>query len=277
MVIVSLTSIPPRFGFLGQTIHSLLGQTVKIDAINLYLPRYYRRFPDHHFCLPQVPEGVRIIIIDEDLGPASKILPAARQYRGSATTLIYGDDDRIYDRRWAHSFIKTSFKRPNDCICNVGFNLDRLGFKVPTASLKPRAVRWRKWDFPHRYRTVSHRIKSWVTQDQMELPLRRKKIWRAGYVDIMEGYGGVLVKPEFFDDSAWNIPSKLWPVDDIWLSGHVTKKSIGIWLNSDGHGWEASPATSIEAIKKARINGMGRRDTNRACVSYMQKQYGIWK
>jgi hypothetical protein len=277
MVIVSLSSIPPRFGFVGQTINSLLKQTIKIDAINLYLPRYYRRYPNHHFCLPQVPEGVNIITIDEDLGPASKILPAARQYRGSAAALIYCDDDRVYDRHWAHSLIKISLKRPNDCVCNVGFNLDRLGFSVPTASLKPRAVRLnRKWDLSHRYRNVSHQIKSWVARDPMELPSKRKKLWRAGYVDIMEGYGGVLVKPEFFDDAAWNIPGKLWPVDDIWLSGQAAKKGVGIWLNSDGHSWETSPATTIESIKKAKINGMGRRDTNRACVSYMQERYGIW-
>ena len=277
MVIVSLTSIPPRFAFLGQAVNSLLNQNVKIDAINLYLPRYYRRFPNHHFSLPEVPEGVSIITIDDDLGPASKILPAARQYRGSGARLIYCDDDRVYDRHWAQTLINTSLQRPKDCICNVGFSLDRLGFKTPSAQLKPRAVRWhRRWDLSHRYRALSHWIKSRVTQDLVELPSRRRKIWRGGYVDIMEGYGGVLVKPEFFDDSAWKIPNELWPVDDIWLSGQATGKGIGIWLNSDGHSWVTSPAVSIEAIKRARITGLGRKDTNREAVSYMQKEYGIW-
>lgn len=92
----------------------------------------------------------------------------------------------------------------------------------------------------------------------------------------MEGYGGVLVKAEFFDDSAWTIPNAIWPVDDIWLSGHVTKKNIGIWHNSDGKSWETSPATRIESIKSARMDGLGRRDTNRAAICYMQKHYRIW-
>jgi len=278
MIIVSLTSIPPRYKFLGRTIDSLLRQTVKIDEINLYLPRNYRRFPHHHFCLPHVPDGVRIITIDEDLGPASKILPAARQYRGSTATLIYCDDDYLYDPHWAHSLIKSSLKRPTDCICNTGFNLERLGFKEPTASLKPRAVRRRgKLDFSHQYRTVSRQIKSWIAKEPVEFPSKHKNVWREGYVDIMEGYGGVLVKPEFFDDSAWSIPGKLWPVDDIWLSGQATKKGIGIWINGNGKIWQPSPARNVEAIKRAKINGMGRTDTNKACVSYMQKHHGIWK
>lgn len=277
MIIVTLTSIPPRFGHLGQVIDSLLRQTVKIDGINLYLPRHYRRFPEHHFSLPQVPQGVRIITIDEDLGPASKILPAAREYRGTAAKLIYCDDDRIYERHWAQALIQSGLKRPNDCICNAGFKLNSLGLKEPTASLKPRAIRrGLRFDLSHQYRSASRRVRSWITRAPVEQLPKRRNIWRKGYVDIMEGYGGVLVKPEFFDDSAWNIPNKLWPVDDIWLSGHVAKKRIGIWLNGDDKSWVSSSAGPIEPLMKATINGLQRRDMNKACVGYMQKRNGVW-
>ena len=32
--------------------------------------------------LPEVPEGVRIVRVEEDLGPATKVLPAAQAWRG---------------------------------------------------------------------------------------------------------------------------------------------------------------------------------------------------
>ena len=46
MLIISLSSIPPRFPKIGETLGCLLNQTVKADRILLHIPQSYRRFPD---------------------------------------------------------------------------------------------------------------------------------------------------------------------------------------------------------------------------------------
>ena len=42
--IISLTSIPPRFSYLSETLNSLVNQTADIEDIILYIPRKYKRF-----------------------------------------------------------------------------------------------------------------------------------------------------------------------------------------------------------------------------------------
>ena len=85
MLIVSLSTIPPRFDKIGETLKSLLNQSVKADHIYLYIPETYRRFPDWDGQLPHVPDGITIRRTDIDLGPATKVLPAARAHRGAGS------------------------------------------------------------------------------------------------------------------------------------------------------------------------------------------------
>ena len=107
-VILSLSTIPPRFGLLGKSLHSLTNQKRRADEIHIYIPKKYRRFPEHNFCLPDVPDGVSIKLIDYDYGPATKILPCAQAYRGTNTRIIYGDDDRFADTFWLDNMLKCS-------------------------------------------------------------------------------------------------------------------------------------------------------------------------
>ena len=96
-VILSLSTIPPRFGMLGASLNSLINQNRKADEIHVYIPKVYRRFPEHNFFKPNVPDGVTLKIVDYDYGPATKILQCALEYRGTNTRIIYGDDDRFAD------------------------------------------------------------------------------------------------------------------------------------------------------------------------------------
>ena len=43
-LILSLTTIPPRFPYVGENLTGLLKQTAEIDSINLYIPKQYKRF-----------------------------------------------------------------------------------------------------------------------------------------------------------------------------------------------------------------------------------------
>lgn len=119
-VVVSLSTIPPRFPFIGQTLQSLLAQSVRPDRIEVWIPRSYRRFPEHAFCVPDVPDGVTIEVIDEDLGPATKVLPCVRKYRGTDTRIVYVDDDRRYWNRFLETRLQAATKKPDMCIAAIG-------------------------------------------------------------------------------------------------------------------------------------------------------------
>ena len=102
--IITLSTIPPRFAGIGGTLRSLVRQSSRPEAIELYVPAAYRRFPEWGGALPEVPPGVRIIRTPQDFGPATKILPAARAYRGQEVELLYADDDQCYQPGWAAGF-----------------------------------------------------------------------------------------------------------------------------------------------------------------------------
>lgn len=104
----------------------------------------------------------------------------------------------------------------------------------------------------------------------------------SGYADIAEGFMGVLVRPEFFDDEAFDIPTILWAVDDVWLAGCLARKDIPIWVERvvsrrkqdkrkvEGTGGVVAPLTS------AVIESHNRAAANQACVRYFREKHGIW-
>ena len=58
-----------------ECLQSLLVQAADVAAINLYIPQNYKRFVYVESDLPRLPKGVNLRVVDEDLGPATKILP----------------------------------------------------------------------------------------------------------------------------------------------------------------------------------------------------------
>lgn len=118
MLIISLTSIPPRFAALGRTLESLLGQGA--DAVWLCLPRAYRRFDT--FEVPPLPEGVQLVWPDVDHGPATKMISAVQLLRGRGARLIYCDDDWVYGAGWARALTDV----PAPIVAASGFGVGRL-------------------------------------------------------------------------------------------------------------------------------------------------------
>ena len=97
-LVVTFTAIPPRFSNLPRKLASIARQDVRPDRVELHLPKIYRRFPGATPSLPSLPEWVDVIYCEDDLGPATKVLPAAARWRGTDTDLLLCDDDRIQDR-----------------------------------------------------------------------------------------------------------------------------------------------------------------------------------
>jgi len=273
--VISVSTIPPRFAALGPTLESLLAQTAPIDRIILNVARRYRRFPDHDGSLPKVPDGIEVVLVDEDLGPATKVLPTVAAYRGQDVNILFCDDDMIYLPNWAKELLDAAQSHPNMAICNVMLNAKQYGLKTDHPDRKPRAT------YNFKRRDLAYRLKRiWSQLDVFKLYTSRRKparllTRRAGFADIFQGYGGVLVRPEFFDDLVFDIPEKLWAVDDVWLSGHLARKQVPIWVISTIF-YRVPDSLPREPLVDAVIDGLDRQASNAACIRYFQQNYGIW-
>jgi hypothetical protein len=263
-MIVTLSSIPPRFGELGPVLHSMLRQRLPAEQIILYIPRRYRRFPEWDGALPDVPEGISLRLVDEDYGPATKVLPAVREFVGHHVDILFGDDDMIYDSRWTQRFSEMRKRHPTACITESAYDFPNVAPELRPADRRPRiAAGTRSW--PERIAgTFRHRRRV------------RKRFEDSGYADILLGYAGALVRPAFFGDEAFDIPDILWTVDDVWLSGHLEVNGIPIWNNGDTPRRRRHRSACTEALLTMVYKGHGRREASLAGMAYFRQKYGIW-
>lgn len=276
--IISLSTIPPRFGHIGATLASLLAQKARPEAIRLYIPRRYRRFADYDGSLPAVPDGVTIVRVDDDLGPATKVLYAARDLRGQAVDILYCDDDRCYLPDWSSRLLRARAARPDDAVAAGGRSLASLNLPDyhpkphPQAVLAPSGKD--QMGFQLRWLWMSLRR---LAGTPITLSAPFKTIDRSGYVDVAQGFAGVAIRPDFLDDPAFDIPPVLWSVDDIWLSGEMARLGVRIWAEAGANRSRAVLAAgSTRPLFKAVIEGANRDDANLACALHMQRTYGIW-
>ncbi|MTH78214.1 glycosyltransferase family 2 protein [Paracoccus aestuariivivens] len=264
--IITLSSIPSRFHLLEPTLRSLLDQKLQAQEIRINIPLLYRRFPDWDGTLPQVPKGVTIRRCDDDLGPATKILPTCRDYAGQDVDLLFCDDDKLYDRDWHLRLKRARATRPDACIVEAGDSLPDIADSVRPADRLPRAARWTK-------KPLSYRIKRVLTLFTHKSPIYAT----SGYVDVLGGHGGVMVRPDWFGPEVWQIPPVLWTVDDPWLSGHLERRNIPIWLLAEVSRMKVSEAGGVDALHDLVEQDHGRVKADIAAIDYMRQTYGIWK
>lgn len=275
--VISLSTIPPRFDKIGPTLQSLVAQRSRPEAVELYIPASYRRFPEWGGALPEVPDGVTIRRVDQDLGPATKVLPAAKAWRGAEVELLYVDDDQLYAPTWAERSLALRRAHPEAAVCGAAFHLEHLGGQPNPERQEPRAKVARP--YPQQPGFQLRRLAAALIRESSGPKLRQQydKLDRSGYADIAAGFGGVALRPEWLDDAAFEIPPVIWAVDDVWLSGHLARRGVPIWadrsLNLSRTGLEASKAADLY---RARIEGADRLSANRACIDHMRTTYGIW-
>ncbi|WP_049643845.1 glycosyltransferase family A protein [Candidatus Rhodobacter oscarellae] len=275
VLVISLTTIPSRFDQIGPTLDSLLAQSRRPDHIQLHIPKHYRRFPDYDGRLPKVPRGIEIIRPDEDLGPATKVLPAARTLRGTSANLLFCDDDRIYHPRWAERLTDAQQEHPDACIAALGCEASLIAEANMARAMQPRAAK-RPWEHDPWYMA---RYAWWLQRRKYRNPPdrpRRQVFRRPGYIDIFMGFGGVLVRPEFFDDTAYEIPEICWTVDDFWLSGMLAARGIPIWIATGLNEPQNTDCYMNDALFAATISGIRRPDAETHCVEHLRERYGIW-
>lgn len=275
-LVISLSTIPPRFAELEPALEGLLRQTAKVDEIRLYVPKRYRRFPEYDGSIPAVPKGIRVIQPEEDLGPATKVLFAAQDLAGTDTDLIYCDDDRLYPPHWFEGMIAHRGDRTNMCVATcILSHTKNAGFTTsPRHGAEPKAP---PMDARRAYLLIRRKIKQALTGVTDPKPLVIPRFIKPGFGHIAEGLGAVLVRPEFFDAPMYDIPPILWAVDDIWLSGHFERQGIPIWCIAGFDLPLETNAGGQDALYRSVIEGADRSEANSACVKYMQDTYGIWR
>lgn len=273
MTVITLSSIPPRFGLIGPTLEALVAQR-GVDAVELTLPHSYRRFPDWDGTLPSIPRGVTIHRSDTDYGPATKVLCAAQRYRGQDVRLLLCDDDRDYRPGWAQALLAVADRYPDRAVALAGWDI--AGLSQREAHAAPRhARRSRTWDMAYRGARLRQILSGQARAKLAQKPPRRI-ITQAGFADIFEGYGGVVVRPGFFDETSFDIPAQAFHVDDIWLSGALARAGIGIWLAADLHEPKTTQADREAALYRHREAEQGRTELDAAAIRMMRDRWGLW-
>ncbi|WP_163848389.1 glycosyltransferase family A protein [Pseudooceanicola aestuarii] len=263
--VITLSTIPPRFDRLGAALDSLLAQTLPASEIRLYIPDSYRRFRDWDGTLPALPDGVTIHRCDKDFGPATKVLPAARDLRGRDVDILFCDDDKVYDPEWHQRFKDARAAHPDACIVEAGETFPDIADSSRPSDRLPRAHR-RKRDW--RYRSVR----------ALTLTLYKPFMYvNSGFVDQISGYGGVMLRPEWLDDAAFEIPDVLWTVDDPWISGHLERAGVPIWLNAGGKRPGDLQYGHSHSLQKLVEQGHDRVKADVAAIDYFRDAYNIWK
>lgn len=264
-MIITLSTIPPRFDKLAPTLKSLLNQKAPADQIILYIPHKYRRFPEWEGTLPDLPEGISIRRTETDLGPATKILPAIKEFSEQDIDLLFCDDDVIYDNKWAQRYIELRKTMPNTCIAEGGYDIADINISARSQDRLPRVTTAN--------RDLLFRLASMIKYRQR----RASYYTKSGYCDIFLGVSGAMVRPAFFKPSVFEIPEILWAVDDYWLSGHLETNNIPIWLNADAPRRHDGSSRRIASLLNMVHDGHDRHASNKACIDYYRSTYGIWQ
>lgn len=262
--IVTLSSIPPRFDHLYPTLNSLLQQNEKLDEIRINIPKSYRRFTDWDGTFPPVPEGVTIHRCETDLGPATKVLPTVKELRGQNVHILFCDDDRIYPPDWHGNFKRAAKVHPDTCIVGIGETFPDIADSCRPQNRLPRGHYGKKG--------LSYRLKqlAGLSLYKPAYPVS------SGYVDQLSGFAGVLVKPDWFDDLVLNIPDDMWMVDDPWLSGHLERRGIPIWMDASIGRPGFSASDKIHSLLEMEEVGQDRVRADIRVIDYFRSEYGIW-
>ena len=246
-ILVSLTSIPPRFMHLEHTIKSIFAQTKPADYIIINIPKVYSRFPNNYILSYFMTNTPNIILnmVDVDYGPATKLLglQSSPIYKdlSADSIIICIDDDRVYNPNMIETFM--SYINEHEVLTVAG------------------------WDIS----TIS---KNALSHEPTLLP-RGIEFTQAGYIDILGGCCSfALTKNKSpLDDPDIYLLSPDDPkyyVDDVWISGFLTKNNIPIYMIPNDDAKRSHNDYVFPLYDHTRT------DKNIACILYFREKYNIW-
>lgn len=121
-LILSLTSIPPRFSKLPELTENLRQQICNEIWVNI--PKTYKRFPEWDGVFPWTDLGPKVIINRdcEDLGPGTQALGPI--FKTDADIIVYVNDDTYYEPKMTLNLVKW-FSTTSNCVWGLsGFDFE---------------------------------------------------------------------------------------------------------------------------------------------------------
>jgi|WetSurMetagenome_2_1015567.scaffolds.fasta_scaffold22046_3 glycosyltransferase involved in cell wall biosynthesis len=201
-VVVSITTIPSRWHLLQKALTSLLTQRFMPDEILVVVPPYSQRektkyvIPEWLKKMEKAFVHVRVLNVDNDYGPASKLFGALQAHQEPDTIIATFDDDIEYEEHVLEKLVDRAIRYPNAAIGFSGINVEKL---------------IREGSYELVYEQFGRR-----PQDPTP-------------ANIVEGYCGVAYRRSFFQDDIYDIsgfPSDVMFVDDFWFGGYLARKGI---------------------------------------------------
>ena len=263
-VIVSLTTIPSRVAFLEKFLEGINAQTLQPDQIELNLPVAYTRRKLGVIARNLIPKEFKVFDC-EDLGPATKILPTIRRYKGTDTQIVYCDDDRLYDPNWLERLVGMNLRYPDACIAE-----------------RTLPVRSRIAARDHKKKNLVYRLRR-AASFGLWRPLSTTSRVQA---KIIEGFAGVLVRPEFFDETVQNVPEDVVLVDDVWLSANLVLNNVPILNSHADHrdGLVSRPILDGDRDIGEVFDGLinisdptnNRTEADFRAIKYVIRNLGVW-
>ena len=227
-VVVSLTTTPVRIKKIWPTLNSIMRQSERPEKIYLWLPKQFKRFPHH--TIDQLPDFIKN-------NPLIHVAFIDKDF-GPATKLLpclqflAGQDKKIIviddDRIYSQHLIR---------------DLLRYERIEPSSAIGIAGVV-----------IMGSNRRDYIATKKIAL------------VDVLLGYQGYLVKPQFFSEEIFEYPNDLPEAffeDDVWISGHMQKRGIRRVLipsKPSGHSHMLRDKTSFSLCKhenKDKQNFMG--------------------
>lgn len=278
LVVGSMTTTPSRFlqfkGFF-ETINGLLAIEM-LDRLYLNIPWSYGlrskasnvTIPSEVMELMTKSQGKLRIVRCRDYGPSTKLLPLillSSDELPSDTMIITFDDDRKYGPQVVKALVAEAQRRPKEVITIAAWPITILSSHGKRG--KPGGPNFRS-----------------------KLPTASEGVQyvRAGRVDLILGFYGVLYRksffsnpfqtelfdyektPEFMNHCAW--------VDDIWFSGHLERLNIGKYVigNVDATRSDITDLSNVNALSLEKGESVKQNHDNVLCAEAMRKVFGIW-
>ena len=250
-IIVTLTTIPPRFIRLHYTLESLFCQTVQPDMIVINVPEKYNNY-SNDILFPKVEKEYVIVNRCKDYGPATKLLGlyGTKIYNDMCDDdiIIVVDDDRNYNNKMIEGMLNYHRQYPNAALTIAGWDIEAL-------------------------------TRNKIQYEKTKMPRGMSDFKSFGYVDILGGCCGFLLTKSGcpFNHSmifALKPNDPKYYVDDVWLSGFLTLNGVDIYIIPNVTTRDEPPTVNNYICPLANET---REPKNIACIEYFRKNYGIWK
>jgi hypothetical protein len=242
-VIVTLTTVPPRFPYLPRTLGSIRAQSRMPDRIMINVPRQYMRFGQVPLeqLAAEAGSDIEINLVPQDFGPATKLIGTTfRDDLEPNDLLISIDDDRHYDRNLVARHVEANLKDEETVKTEAGWEIEQLSPFGYRKKLSPRGV----------------------------------EFVREGYIDCLGGCCGVSFFKRHLDAQVRDVPRQSTFVDDIFFSAYFARKGVPIRILKDGIDQLRTYAEMVSPLFWGKE--LERRKLNEDAIRYFRDAWRIW-